>query len=96
VSARRWLGVAAAVSLAVTALTPTTVAAAPNAACPWVGSTAPVPQRVAQVLAQMSQAQKISLLHGAGGAYVGNTPAIPALCIPALGLEDGPAGVLPT
>ena len=92
-SARRWLGVAAAVSLAVTALTPTTVAAAPNAACPWVGSTAPVPQRVAQVLAQMSQAQKISLLHGAGGAYVGNTPAIPALCIPALGLEDGPAGV---
>ncbi|HTI25731.1 MAG TPA: glycoside hydrolase family 3 C-terminal domain-containing protein [Kutzneria sp.] len=80
-------------SLAVTALTPTTVAAAPNAACPWVGSTAPVPQRVAQVLAQMSQAQKISLLHGAGGAYVGNTPAIPALCIPALGLEDGPAGV---
>jgi len=93
VSARRWLGVAAAVSLAVTALTPTTVAAAPNAACPWVGSTAPVPQRVAQVLAQMSQAQKISLLHGAGGAYVGNTPAIPALCIPALGLEDGPAGV---
>ncbi|HEY0496390.1 MAG TPA: glycoside hydrolase family 3 C-terminal domain-containing protein [Kutzneria sp.] len=92
-SARRWLGVAAAVSLAVTALTPTTVAAAPDAACPWVGSTAPVPQRVAQVLAQMSQAQKISLLHGAGGGYVGNTPAIPALCIPALGLEDGPAGV---
>ncbi|MFC0543075.1 glycoside hydrolase family 3 C-terminal domain-containing protein [Kutzneria chonburiensis] len=92
-SARRWLGVAAAVSLTVAALTPTTAAAAPNATCPWVGSTAPVPQRVAQVLAQMSQAQKISLLHGAGGAYVGNTPAIPALCIPALGLEDGPAGV---
>ena len=92
-SARRWLGVAAAVTLAATALAPTSVSAAPAAACAWVGSTAPVPQRVAQVLAQMTQAQKITLLHGAGGGYVGNTPAIPALCIPALGLEDGPAGV---
>ena len=92
-SARRWLGVAAAVSMAVTALAPPTVSAAPQAACAWVGSTAPIPQRVAQVLAQMTQDQKISLLHGTGGGYVGNTPAIPALCIPALGLEDGPAGV---
>ncbi|QUQ64851.1 glycoside hydrolase family 3 C-terminal domain-containing protein [Kutzneria sp. CA-103260] len=92
-SARRWLGVAAAVSLAVTALAPPSVSAAPQATCAWVGSTAPIPQRVAQVLAEMSQDQKISLLHGTGGGYVGNTPAIPALCIPALGLEDGPAGV---
>ena len=66
---------------------------AANAACPWVGSNAPVNQRVSQVLAQMTVAQKITLVHGAGGSYVGNTPAIAALCIPALTLEDGPAGV---
>ena len=66
---------------------------AANAACPWVDSTAPVSQRVSQVLAQMTLDQKITLVHGAGGSYVGNTPAIPALCIPALSLEDGPAGV---
>ncbi|HEY2697391.1 MAG TPA: glycoside hydrolase family 3 C-terminal domain-containing protein [Pseudonocardiaceae bacterium] len=67
--------------------------AAASAACPWVDSTAPVSQRVSQVLGQMSADQKITLVHGAGGSYVGNTPAIPALCIPALSLEDGPAGV---
>ena len=69
------------------------VPAAANAACPWVDSTAPVSQRVSQVLGQMTIGQKITLVHGAGGSYVGNTPAIPALCIPALTLEDGPAGV---
>ncbi|HEY4017036.1 MAG TPA: glycoside hydrolase family 3 C-terminal domain-containing protein [Pseudonocardiaceae bacterium] len=66
---------------------------AANAACPWVDSNAPVSQRVSQLLAQMSLAQKITLVHGAGGSYVGNTPAIGALCIPALSLEDGPAGI---
>ena len=92
--ARRWLAVTAALSLAFGGAT-ATAAATPHAAaaCPWVGSTAPVPQRVSQVLAQMSLSQKITLLHGAGGGYVGNTPGIPSLCIPALGLEDGPAGV---
>ena len=92
---RRWLGIVGIVGLAVIGVTGQEAGAAPaaNAACPWVGSTAPVPQRVAQLLAQMSLAQKISLVHGTGGAYVGNTPAIPALCVPAVGLEDGPAGV---
>jgi len=38
--------------------------------------------------------QKVSLLTGAWGPpYVGYVPAIGSLCIPALKLEDGPAGV---
>ena len=42
----------------------------------------------------MSVAQKVTVLTGASGSsYVGFTPAIGALCIPAMNLEDGPAGV---
>jgi beta-glucosidase len=68
--------------------------AAASSACPWVGSTAPIAQRVSQVLASMTTAQEVTLLTGASGSsYVGFTPAIGSLCIPALNLEDGPAGV---
>jgi beta-glucosidase len=69
-------------------------AAAAPAACPWVGSTAPIPQRVSQLMAKMTLSQEITLMTGvSGSSYVGFTPAIGALCIPALNLEDGPAGV---
>jgi beta-glucosidase len=72
-------------------------AAAPHAAaatsCPWVNSTAPVATRVSELMAQMSLSQEIALMTGASGSYVGNIPAISSLCIPAMGLEDGPAGV---
>src|SRR5258708_3920467 len=65
-------------------------ASAANAACPWVGSSAPISQRVSQLLAAMSTAQKVTVLTGASGSsYVGFTPAIGALCIPAMNLEDG-------
>src|SRR5580692_6600291 len=65
-----------------------------STACPWVGSSAPIPQRVSEVLAKMTQAQKVGLLTGASGSsYVGLIPAIGSLCIPALNLQDGPAGV---
>ena len=66
-----------------------------NGDCPWVGSTAPVAQRVAQLMAQMTLDQKVSILHGNGNAtpYIGNVTGIPALCIPDIGLQDGPAGV---
>ncbi|MFJ2954792.1 discoidin domain-containing protein [Streptomyces sp. NBC_00669] len=63
--------------------------------CPWVGSTAPVADRVSQVMAQMTNAEKVSILHGNNNAspYIGNINGIPSLCIPALGLQDGPHGV---
>ena len=69
-------------------------ASAASTACPWVGSSAPISQRVSQLMARMSTAQKVSLLTGASGSsYVGLIPAIGSLCIPAINLEDGPAGV---
>ncbi|EOD66009.1 glycoside hydrolase family 3 C-terminal domain-containing protein [Amycolatopsis vancoresmycina] len=73
---------------------PTTTPTNPGG-CPWVGSTAPVADRVNQLMAVMSPQQKVKVLHGNGatGPYIGNTDAVPELCIPALGLQDGPAGV---
>jgi beta-glucosidase len=69
-------------------------AAAVSTACPWVGSSAPISQRVSQLMAKMSATQKVDLLTGSGGSsYVGFIPAIGSLCIPAINLEDGPAGV---
>jgi beta-glucosidase len=69
-------------------------AGAASAACPWVGSSAPIPQRVSEVLAKMSVTQKVDLVTGASGSsYVGFIPAIGSLCIPAVNLQDGPAGV---
>ncbi|MFI0720364.1 glycoside hydrolase family 3 C-terminal domain-containing protein [Streptomyces sp. NPDC021224] len=66
-----------------------------NGVCPWVGSTAPVADRVAQVLSHMTQTQKLTMLHGNGQAYpyIGNTDPIASLCIPAMGYHDGPSGV---
>ncbi|WP_460443708.1 glycoside hydrolase family 3 C-terminal domain-containing protein [Amycolatopsis stemonae] len=73
----------------------TSDSAPPATGCPWVGSTAPVADRVTQLMAAMSPQQKVAVLHGNGatGPYIGNTDAVPELCIPALGLQDGPAGV---
>lgn len=63
--------------------------------CPWVGSTAPVEQRVRQVLARMTEAEKLGMVHGADSAdpFAGRVVGVPRLCIPALRLADGPAGV---
>ncbi len=89
---------AAALLLTAAAAVVTGAASAPasaaSAACPWVGSTAPIPTRVSQVLAKMSVNQEVALATGASGSsYVGFIPAIGSLCIPAINLEDGPAGV---
>jgi beta-glucosidase len=70
-------------------------AASTTTSCPWVTSSAPISQRVAQLMAAMSLADKITMVegHGTTNPYVFYTPAVPSLCIPAVGLEDGPAGV---
>ncbi len=80
---------------AAAAASPASVRSATGASCPWVTSHAPISQRVAQLISQMSLADEISMVegHGSSNPYVFYTPAIPALCIPAVGEEDGPAGV---
>jgi beta-glucosidase len=65
-----------------------------NGSCPWVGSTAPVAQRVQQILNTMDQSEQASLLSGDGtSSYIGQIPGIPNLCIPPTNMEDGPSGV---
>jgi beta-glucosidase len=84
----------AGAALAVTASVTTAPAAAADPSCPWVGSTAPVNDRVAAVLSQMTLDEKITMVHGtAGSAYTGYVAGNPRLCIPALKLQDGPVGV---
>ena len=68
-------------------------ASAVSTACPWVGSSAPIPERVSELLSRMTLAQETDLMTGSTSSYVGQTPAIGALCIPAVNFEDGPGGV---
>jgi beta-glucosidase len=70
--------------------TPTT-----SSSCPWLNQSLPVSQRVQMLMAQMTLADKINEVTGAGTSepYVFYISAIPSLCIPAIGEEDGPVGV---
>jgi beta-glucosidase len=89
-------GVAALIALPAAGVASQGAAAAGTASssCPWVTSTAPIAQRAARLIGAMSLDDKISMVegHGTTNPYVFYTPAIPALCIPAVGLEDGPSG----
>ncbi len=86
---------AAARSPAAAAHSGTRTAAAASASCPWVTSHAPISQRVAQVMAQMTIPDEITMVEGQGttNPYVFYMAGIPSLCIPSLGEEDGPNGV---
>jgi beta-glucosidase len=70
--------------------TPTTS----GSSCPWLNRSLPVSQRVQLLMAQMTLADKINEVTGAGTSepYVFYISAIPSLCIPAIGEEDGPLG----
>ena len=72
-----------------------TARAASTSSCPWLNQSLPVSKRVSLLLAQMTLADKINEVTGAGFSepYVFYIPAIPSLCIPAIGEEDGPVGV---
>lgn len=49
--------------------------------------------RASELVSQLTRDEKLSLVHGVTGAYVGNVVGVPRLGIPALTLQDGPAGV---
>jgi beta-glucosidase len=68
---------------------------ASGASCPWLNQRLPVSQRVSMLMSQMTLADKINEVTGAGTSepYVFYISAIPSLCIPAIGEEDGPVGV---
>jgi beta-glucosidase len=70
-------------------------AASSSASCPWLNQSLTVGQRVQMLLAKMTLADKINMVTGAGTSepYVFYIAAIPSLCIPAMGEEDGPVGV---
>src|ERR1700722_16036276 len=78
-------------------------ASSSSAQCPWVDSSQPIAARVSELIGQMTVDQEVFLVEGHGttnegpnpspNPYVFWMPGIPALCIPALGEEDGPAGV---
>ncbi len=63
--------------------------------CPWLNQSEPISTRVSQLMAKMTLPDEITLVegHGSSNPYVFYEPAIPSLCIPQLGEEDGPAGV---
>ncbi|MDT7726479.1 MAG: beta-glucosidase [Actinomycetota bacterium] len=99
---RRGLAVLAVAGLVASGVTGVTAFAAPaTEACPWVGSSAPLEQRVDQVLSRLTPTEKLGLVHGSGSvvdilgptSYAGIVKAVPRLCIPQLSLSDGTAGV---
>ena len=60
---------------------------------PWTNTTLSASQRATLLVGAMSFNEKVAMVNGAGGSYVGNIPANTRLGIPALNLNDGPAGV---
>jgi len=84
---------APASTMAVNTASASTVAASPS--CPWLNESLPISQRVHLLLSKMTLANEITMVEGQGTSqpYVFYMAAQPSLCIPALGLEDGPLGV---
>ena len=84
----------AAASTAPASTAPASTGAA-SPSCPWLNQSLPISQRVHLLLSKMTLANEITMVEGQGTAqpYVFYMAAQPSLCIPAMGLEDGPLGV---
>ena len=62
--------------------------------CPWIDSHVSIARRVAMIMRKMTPGDEIAVVEGHGThPYVGDVPQNTALCMPSLGLEDGPNGV---
>jgi beta-glucosidase len=88
---RKRLAAIAAAVLAVTTLYASPARAADQ---PWMNTALAPVDRANLLLAAMTQPEKLTMLHGGGSCgYAGCVPANTRLGIPALHLQDGPAGV---
>ncbi len=81
--------------LAASAITPVaTAAAAPTDCGAWMDPSRAPDDRAGLVLAQMTLDEKVAMTHAvSNSAHMREVPAIPRLCIPALLLNNGSAGV---
>jgi beta-glucosidase len=86
---------AVAGTTAATQASPGAAAGRAAAGCPWLNLHLSIPARVHMVLSHMTLADEITMVEGQGISqpYVFYMAAQPKLCIPAMGLEDGPNGV---
>ncbi|MFE9425899.1 glycoside hydrolase family 3 C-terminal domain-containing protein [Kitasatospora sp. NPDC006697] len=84
----------AAALLAAAGLAAVTEAPATAASQPWMNTAQTPDQRAGELLAAMTSAEKLAMLHGgASCGYVGCVDANTRLGIPPLHLQDGPVGV---
>ncbi len=102
-SRRSWLWQGAAIPALLVGLAPFAPALAQSAGgpvgntadCPWLDQSLSIATRVNMVMQKLTVADEVAIVEGNGSSepYVFYIAADPAICLPALGYEDGPEGV---